>query len=134
MTFESRQAARRRTLDRVIIAFKMLGLVYMALHLAVTVLAYDLARAGTAVLTFVSLGIGDLYWAVTWMREEGRLAIAAVASVATALCFISWGTRSAFDRWANAFTADMLSDARVELKETFKRLERDEEPGEGTRT
>ncbi len=117
MTFETRQSTRKRTLDRVMSAYKMLGLVYMALHMAVTALAYKLSGAAAAVLTLVTLGFSDLYWAVTWAASGAYAWQAVVAFCAAVLCFFSWITKPYFNRWIATFTAEMLSDTAAEIEQ-----------------
>ena len=134
MSFESRQAARQRTIDRVTLGYKMLGLVYMALHLAVCALAFKLSGAGAALLTLIGLGFGDLYWAVTWASAGGYAWQAGVAFIAAALCFFSWATKPYFNRWMQTFTAEMLSDTAVEIDKITKQsrydVETDLPPGD----
>jgi hypothetical protein len=117
MSFESRQRARQRTIDRIVLGYKMLGLVYMALHITVAALAFKLSGASAAVLTLLTLGLGDLYWAVTWGAAGEYPWPAAVASFAALLCFFSWGTRPYFNRWAAQFTSQMLSDTAAEIEQ-----------------
>ena len=134
MTFETRHAARQRTIDRVVLAYKMLGLVYMALHIAVAALAFKLSGASAALLTFVTLGFGDLYWAVTWASSGDYPWQLAVACFAAALCFFSWITKPYFNRWMQTFTAEMLSDTAVEIDKITKQsrydVETDLPPGD----
>lgn len=68
------------------------GLVYLGLHLWVTFAAFLQAGWLAALATLVTLGFGDLYWAVMWWSDAsvGRSRDAAVA--AAALAFLSWGS------------------------------------------
>ena len=127
MTFETRHAARQRTIDRVVLAYKMLGLVYMALHIAVAALAFKLSGASAALLTFVTLGFGDLYWAVTWASSGDYPWQLAVACFAAALCFFSWITKPYFNRWIATFTAEMLSDTATEIEHITRQQTADRE-------
>lgn len=117
MSFETRQAARKRTIDRVVLAYQMLGLVYMALHAAVAALALKLSSAGAAMLTLISLGFGDLYWAVTWFASGDYAWQAVVAFCAALLCFVSWLTKPYFNSWMADFTSEMLSDTAAEIEQ-----------------
>lgn len=125
MSFEKRQAARQRSIDRVVLAYKMLGLVYMALHIAVAALAFKLSGASAALLALLTLGFGDLYWAVTWTASEDYPGPAAVACFAAALCFFSWITKPYFNRWIATFTAEMLSDTAAEIEQITRQREAD---------
>lgn len=116
MNFERRQDSRKRDIARVMLAAQALAFLYMSLHAAVTALAYKFSGFGEALLTFVTLGFGDLYWAVRWFMEGGQTQIAVVAGAAATACFASWLGRPYFNRWANALTAGMLSDAADELE------------------
>lgn len=125
MSFETRQAARKRTIDRVVLAYKMLGLVYMALHIAVTALAFKLGSAGAALLTLITLGFGDLYWAVTWAASGGYAWQAAVAFLAAVLCFFSWLIKPYFNHWIATFTSEMLSDTAAEIEQITRQRNTD---------
>lgn len=125
MSFETRQATRKRTIDRVVLAYKMLGLVYMALHIAVAALAFKLGSVGAALLTLITLGFGDLYWAVTWTASGGYAWQAAVAFLAAALCFFSWLTKPYFNRWIATFASEMLSDTAAEIEQITRQREAD---------
>lgn len=125
MSFETRQAARKRTIDRVVLAYKMLGLVYMALHIAVTALAFKLGSAGAALLTLITLGFGDLYWAVSWAASGGFAWQAAVAFLAAVLCFVSWLIKPYFNRWIATFTSEMLSDTAAEIEQITRQRNTD---------
>lgn len=116
MTFENRQQNRQRTLARLQLAAQALGLFYLALHGTVVALAYKLTGAGEAFLTLITLGFGDLYWAIQWVRESDHLLIASLAAVSAATCFASWAMRPLFNRWAGQFTAQMLADTATELE------------------
>ena len=105
----------------------MLGLVYMALHLAVVALAFKLNGAGAAFLTLITLGLGDLYWAVIWALAGGYAWQSSVAFLATALCFFSWATKSYFNRWMHNFTAQMLSDTAAEIDILTRQQPNDDE-------
>lgn len=126
MSFETRQADRKRTIDRVVLAYKMLGLVYMALHAAVAALAFKLSSAGAAVLTLISLGFGDLYWAVAWAASGEYAWQAVVASCAAVLCFVSWLTKPYFNRWMAEFTSEMLSDTVAEIEQITRQRSADD--------
>lgn len=124
MTFESRHDERRRVLERLQFAAKILAVFYLSLHFAVTVLAFKLGGAWQALVTLVALGFGDLYWAAAWAHEEGRGSITLIAAVSAVTCFASWLLRPAFDRWARSFTADMVADTVQEIdKITMDRLD-----------
>ena len=125
MSFETRQAARKRTIDRVVLAYKMLGLVYMALHIAVAALAFKLGSAGAALLTLITLGFGDLYWAVSWAASGGYAWQAAAAFLAAVLCFFSWLIKPYFNRWIATFTSEMLSDTAAEIEQITRQRNMD---------
>lgn len=134
MSFESRQAARQRTIDRVVFAYKMMGLVYMALHIAVAALAFKLSGPGAALVTLLTLGFGDLYWAATWAMTGGYEWQAVVAFCAATICFFSWATKPYFNRWIATFTARMLSDAAAEIEQITKHSSsEDDAPGSRNR-
>lgn len=115
MSFEARQDARKRTIEHVKLAAQVLAAGYMALHIAVTALAYKLAGVTEAVFTFMTLGFGDLYWAVRWFAQEAQGTSALVAAAAAGSCFTSWIARPFFNRWINGFTSGMLSDTAEEI-------------------
>lgn len=115
MTFEHRHAGRMSLLKRLIVIFQAVAVAYLALHAAVTWFAYQQDGALNAIITFLTLGFGDLYWAIRWLRDGGLTGEAAVASVAALVCFASWITRPMFDRWAARFTHDMLADSSREI-------------------
>lgn len=116
MSFEDRHAERKRILDRIILASQVVAVVYLATHALIAWRAYEADGIWAAVITFVLLGFGDLYWGLRWAYEGGEPGLAAVALAAAALCFTSWATRGMFNRWAMTFTADMLDDFGSELK------------------
>jgi hypothetical protein len=72
----------------------VLGIVYLALHGWVSLTAYLSSGVLAGIVTFITLGFGDLYWAVTGFGESpANRADWSVAFAATVMAFLSWGTR-----------------------------------------
>ncbi len=119
MSFELRHARRMRVLKTLIVLFQAVAVAYLAMHAVVTWLAYQQSGALNAVLTFLTLGFGDLYWAIRLVREAGMTGgmtgEAMVACAAAAVCFTSWVTRPLFDGWVSRFTQGMLADTTKEI-------------------
>lgn len=126
MSFEKRHEARTSRLGVLVTFFRALAIAYLSLHAAVAWFAYQATGLVEALLTFVLLGFGDLYWAVRWWPGEdvGQTVLALAAAL---ICFTSWLTRPLFNRWINSFTADMLKDMTSEIERTIEG--RKEEPG-----
>ncbi len=132
MSFEVRQKARLSLLDVLVTAFRAIAIAYLALHGAVTWFAYQVAGLAEALLTLVLLGVGDLYWTVTWW-EAGPNGAAIVALAASVLCFVSWLGRPLFNRWVARFTRDMLDDATGAIERmTADRRDDADDPPDGT--
>jgi hypothetical protein len=132
MSFDTRQSQRKRILDRIILAAQVAAVLYLATHALIAWRAYEIDGIASAILTFVFLGFGDLYWGLRWAYEGADLRLAAVALGAAAVCFTSWATRGMFNRWAMRFTADMLEDMGSELGRMRDEVEDiDVEPIEG---
>jgi hypothetical protein len=132
MSFEARHAHRKRILDRIILAAQVVAVLYLATHALIAWHAYEIDGVLAALLTFVLLGFGDLYWGLRWAYEGGEPWLAAVALAAAALCFASWATRPAFNRWAMSFTADMLEDVGSEIgrmREETETIDAEKTPG-----
>lgn len=74
--------------------FLVLGIVYVALHAWVSLTAYLSSGALAGIVTFFTLGFGDLYWAFTGLGDPAvNRSDWYVALAATAMAFLSWGTR-----------------------------------------
>jgi hypothetical protein len=97
--------------------FLVVGIVYLALHAWVSGAAYVAAGVLAAIVTFITLGFGDFYWAFTGLGDPAvHRADWYVAVAATAMAFLSWGMRP----WTNAFLmrlgADAMRDAFDEVR------------------
>lgn len=115
MSFEARHEHRKRILDRIIIVAQVVAVLYLATHALIAWRAYEVDGIVAALLTFVLLGFGDLYWGLRWAYEGAGTWLVAVALTTAALCFTSWATRGMFNRWMMRFTVDMLEDVGSEL-------------------
>lgn len=115
MSFDARQQHRKVILDRIILACQVVAVLYLATHALIAWRAYGIDGIWAAILTFVTLGFGDLYWGLRWAYEGADPWLAAAALAAAAVCFTSWATRGMFNRWAMRFTASMLDDFGSEL-------------------
>lgn len=115
MTFEQRQTARIAVLSRLVVVFQAVAIGYLALHATVSWLAYREAGGGAALVTLLTLGFGDLYWLVQLARRYGLTSETAVAVAATLICFASWLSRPAFNRWVANTERELLSDAAHEI-------------------
>lgn len=71
----------------------MMGLIYIGLHFWVTFAAYRQAGLVPAIATLVTLGLGDFYWAMEWWNDDGVGPVREASLAATAMAFLSWGTR-----------------------------------------
>ncbi|MEQ1670004.1 MAG: hypothetical protein ABL893_04015 [Hyphomicrobium sp.] len=128
MSFDARQATRKRQLERLVLVFQAVAVAYIAMHLAIVWLAFGHAGAVSAFVTLVTLGFGDLYWLIRWAQELGLTGETYVAAAAALVCFASWITRPMFNRWAAGFTKDMLADTAQELKSIQRGIEAHELP------
>jgi hypothetical protein len=134
MSFEARHEQRKRLLDRIILAGQVVAVLYLATHALIAWRAYEIDGAASAVVTFVLLGFGDLYWGLRWAHEGRDPWIAGLALAAAALCFASWATRGMFNRWAMKFSTTMLEDFGSELgkmRQEAEAIDRENAPGEG---
>ena len=122
MTYQQRQAARRNLIGILLTAFKAVAILYLAAHFAVVWRAFESEGLLAAIATLVTLGFGDVYWAVRWFGEDYRN-MAWVASSAAALCFASWLTRPFFNRWALNFTLEMVKDLTDEIDDVMSELQ-----------
>ena len=122
MSFDARQAQRKKILDRIVLASQAVMVLYLAMHTLIAYAAFTIDGVVAAVLTFVLLGFGDLYWGLRWAYEGDAPWQATTALAAAAVCFTSWATRGMFNRWATSFTIDMLDDFSDEMKRMSKDL------------
>jgi hypothetical protein len=90
LTFEARHADRKRILDRIILAAQIVAVLYLATHALISWRAYAIDGILAALLTFLLLGFGDLYWGLRWAYEGEEPWLAAVALGTAILCFASW--------------------------------------------
>jgi hypothetical protein len=127
MSFDARHEQRKRLLDRIILAGQVVAVLYLATHALIAWRAFAIDGVAAALLTFVLLGFGDLYWGLRWAHEGEDRWIAGLALAAAALCFVSWATRGMFNRWAMKFTATMLEDFGSELGKMRQDTDRDTE-------
>lgn len=114
--FEHRQARRKIIIERVMLAAQILAVLYLALHALIAWRAYEIDGVTAAILTFVLLGFGDLYWAVRTVQDGAALDYAALCFLTAGICFASWLTRGMFQRWIATFTTDMLDDFCQEMQ------------------
>lgn len=121
--FDKRQAERKIFLERLALAGQVIGVTYIAVHIGVTWQAFKIDGWLNAFITFVTLGFGDLYWALRWFSEGRDDWSAPIALGAALLCFISWGTRPLVNQMLNSFTIEMLKDSGKE----FDRIAREAE-------
>lgn len=127
MNFEARSARRSQVLERIILASQVVAVLYLATHVLIAWSAYKEDGVAAAILTLILLGFGDLYWGVRWAYEDGASWQAGAALAAAVLCFLSWGFRPIFNRWAANFTIDMLEDFTGEIDRIAKDSEADKE-------
>lgn len=123
MSFDDRQARRKRIIDRVLLTSQVVAVLYLAIHLNVTYLAWAEDGWINAAITLVTLGFGDLYWAGRWLMSNGGTAAGLIALLAALLCFASWIFRPWFNRWISTFTIDMLEDTNAEFDRMTKEAE-----------
>lgn len=113
----ARDAARRRR-QRVLAilqwGFGAMAAVYLSLHAIVTWYAYLETGVGGAVLTLVTLGIGDLWWAVQAFRMGDRALLALTASAA-GVAFLSWSTRGYVNAYLMKLAMADLDDLGVAI-------------------
>lgn len=114
MGFDERQAERHKRLERVMLAAQAVGVLYLAAHAGISWMAFREDGVVAAIVSFMLLGVGDLYWGVRWTME-GRGVLAGVALAAAAVCFASWVFRPRFNAWANQLTVEMLGDLGEEI-------------------
>lgn len=88
-----RPNAARRRYWRIQATLIVLGIIYLALHCGVTYFAYLTAGTVPAIATFVSMGIGDVYWAWNWWDAEPYEYARAVAFNAAIMAWASWLAR-----------------------------------------
>lgn len=120
MTYKLRQQARVQLLERMAFAFRALAIAYLAMHAVVSWFAYQASGLSEAVLTFVLLGFGDLYWALRLLRDGNDMQAAVLALVTAIVCFGSWMLRPMLNRWVARFAADMLADADSEISKVAR--------------
>ncbi|MEO1544982.1 MAG: hypothetical protein AAFR75_13340, partial [Pseudomonadota bacterium] len=80
----------------VMAALIVLGVIYVGLHVWVSYAAGVDVGWVTGVITFITLGFGDLYWAWAWWSRADIPNEANAAFYAAIMAFISWGTRPWF--------------------------------------
>ncbi len=95
---QNREAAERK-LARLQRFFLLVGIIYLALHAAVSLAAYMDKGVAAGLATLLTLGFGDLYWAFAWAGEPGFVAERYAAIVAAVMAFTSWTTR----RWTTRY-------------------------------
>jgi hypothetical protein len=122
-SFEKRQARRTLILERITLAAQVLFILYLAAHTAVAWQAYREDGAATAILTFLLLGFGDLYWALRWLSQEEQGSIGLVALVSALTCFASWTFRPWFNAWIMRHTLGMLQDFSREMETLARQAE-----------
>lgn len=83
-----------------------LGLIYLVLHIWVTVGASMSSGGWAAFATLLTLGFGDLYWAWTWWGNPEIGYLQYGAAVAAAMAFTSWLTRPLTRRYLYALAID----------------------------
>ncbi len=110
MKFQTRQEQRRRLLERVVLASQVLAAGYLAVHALISWRAYEEQGAASALLTFVLLGFGDLYWALRWLYEDYGHGTGWVALVTAGVCFASWVLRPWYNAWIMSLMIEMLED------------------------
>lgn len=109
-------SSRLETLQRV---FLFYALLYLALHGWVSFEAY--ARHGflAGLATLLTLGFGDLYWAVTWgFADPGAGYVGTGAVAAAAMAFLSWGMRGYVDSYLMRLGAEAIGEALNRIEDS----------------
>ncbi|MDX2257556.1 MAG: hypothetical protein NW205_01440 [Hyphomicrobiaceae bacterium] len=115
MSFDERQSARRRHLDLLNTVFLGIAVLYIGAHALIAWRAYAIDGILAALLTFILLGIGDLYWGLRWFYEGGRPVEAAVATGVGVFYFASMAAKPWINAYLMKFTVGMLEDFGGEL-------------------
>lgn len=92
--------------------FLVLGIAYVALHAWVSLTAYLSSGVMAGIVTFITLGFGDLYWAFTGLGDPAvNRTDWYVALAATAMAFLSWGTRPMTTRYLMRLVSEAYRSA-----------------------
>lgn len=120
----SARTAERRRRQRLLTilqwTFGAVAVVYLTLHVTVTVKAYAASGLVAAAATLVTLGIGDLWWSVAAWRTGDHLALA-IAGTAAMVAFTSWATRG----WTNQMMIRLALADLGDLGAEIERLEQE---------
>ena len=131
----ARDAARRRRkrlLDLLTWVFAAVALGYLSLHAVVTFKAYTAAGVLAALATLVTLGFGDLWWAVDAWRSGDRAMLAVAGSAAT-VAFASWASRGYTNRLLLRLAVADLDDLGREIDQVKSSLDKTGFDREGRR-
>ncbi|MDX2289647.1 MAG: hypothetical protein NW217_12600 [Hyphomicrobiaceae bacterium] len=114
-SFDERQMRRDRWFGLLQSLFMAMAVAYLVAHSLLTWHVYATNGVLAAGLTFVTLGLGDAYWAIRLLADEGASAQALAALATATFYFGSLAAKPWVNRYLARLGADMLDDFGREI-------------------